>query len=143
MSVLSQRSLNNLKGVNQSLVDVVKRAIEITKQDFMVVQGLRTKEQCYENYGKGRTAAECSAKGVPTQYAKPLEKKVTWLRDPLGSKHAKGKAVDLVAYPIDWNTHSKYVAIADAMRQAAKECGVTMTCGIDWKESTDPGHFEV
>jgi len=33
---LSQRSMQNLSGVHPDLVDVVKRAIEITEQDFSV-----------------------------------------------------------------------------------------------------------
>lgn len=38
---LSQRSLNNLKGVHPDLVKVVRRAIEITEQDFVVIEGIR------------------------------------------------------------------------------------------------------
>ena len=53
--VLSKLSLGRLNGVDANLVKVVQRAIEITPQDFMVVEGVRTKEQCYINYGKGRT----------------------------------------------------------------------------------------
>jgi len=42
---LSQRSLNELQGVNPKLVAVVKRAIEVTEVDFGVTQGLRTLEE--------------------------------------------------------------------------------------------------
>ena len=50
---LSQRSLDRLKGVHPNLVKVVKRAIEISKYDFMVVEGLRTKETQAEYVKKG------------------------------------------------------------------------------------------
>ena len=39
MYKLGSRSLNNLRDVDANLVKVVKRAIEITKQDFTVIEG--------------------------------------------------------------------------------------------------------
>ena len=139
---LSERSLNSLKGVNPNLVKVVERAIELTEQDFLVLEGVRSKEQCYINYGKGRTAAQCSAKGVPIKYAQPNLSKVTWLNNPLASKHVTGNAVDLVPYPINWNTISKFTTISKAMKQAAKELGVDLEWGGDWTKKDYP-HFEL
>ena len=139
---LSERSLNSLKGVNPNLVKVVERAIELTEQDFLVLEGVRSKEQCYINYGKGRTAAQCSAKGVPTKYAQPNLSKVTWLNNPLASKHVTGNAVDLVPSPIDWNTISKFTTISKSMKQAAKELGVDLEWGGDWTKKDYP-HFEL
>ena len=40
---LSKRSLDKLEGVNHNLVNVVHKAIELTKVDFGVVYGLRTR----------------------------------------------------------------------------------------------------
>ncbi len=139
---LSERSLKSLEGVNHNLVKVVERAIELTEQDFLVLEGVRSKEQCYINYGKGRTAAQCSAKGVPTKYAQPSLSKVTWLNNPLASKHVTGNAVDLVPYPINWNTISKFTTISKAMKQAAKELGVDLEWGGDWTKKDYP-HFEL
>ncbi|MFQ6277844.1 M15 family metallopeptidase [Acinetobacter johnsonii] len=149
--VLSKLSLGRLEGVNPALVKVVKRAIEITQQDFLVVEGVRSKEQCYINYGKGRTAAQCIAKGVPASYAQPKLAKVTWLNSPLDSKHVTGKAVDLVPYPVDWNDLSKFDQVAKAMFAAAKELGVSIRWGADWdndgnyreKGEYDSPHFEL
>ncbi|WP_151708791.1 M15 family metallopeptidase [Acinetobacter brisouii] len=140
---LSQSSLGKLTGVDANLQKVIKRAIELTEQDFMVLQGMRTREECSINYGKGRTAQECTAKGVPAQYAQPNLAKVTWLRDPYGSKHTQGKAVDIVPYPLDWNDLSKYQKIATAMKRAASELNVKVTWGGDWATSKDYPHFEV
>ena len=139
---LSERSLKSLKGVNPNLVKVVERAIELTEQDFLVLEGVRSKEQCYINYGKGRTVAQCSAKGVPIKYAQPNLSKVTWLNNPLASKHVTGNAVDLVPYPINWNTISKFTTISKAMKQAAKELGVDLEWGGDWTKKDYP-HFEL
>ena len=139
---LSERSLKSLEGVNPNLVKVVERAIELTEQDFLVLEGVRSKEQCYINYGKGRTAAQCSAKGVPTKYAQPNLSKVTWLNNPLASKHVTGNAVDLVPSPVDWNTISKFTTISKAMKQAAKELGVKLSYGGDWTKKDYP-HWEL
>lgn len=148
---LSQKSLDRLKGVDERLVKVVKRAIQLSSVDFMVLEGVRSKEQCMINYGKGRTAAQCVAKGVPAQYANPSAAKVTWLNDPFASKHVSGKAVDLVPYPVDWNDLKKFDAIAKAMLQAAKELGVPVRWGADWngngkpreRGESDSPHFEI
>lgn len=143
MYKLSNRSLERLNSVDDKLVKVIKRAIEITRQDFAITEGLRSHEQCCINYGKGRTAAQCTSKGVPASYAQPTQSKVTWLNDPFKSKHATGKAVDLVPYPVDWNDLNKFRAIAEAMKQAAKELGINIQWGGDWKTTKDYPHFEV
>ena len=148
---LSQKSLDKMNGVDERLQRVVKRAIQLTKQDFMVLEGVRTREQCMINYGKGRTIAQCVAKGVPAQYANPNAAKVTWLNDPFASKHVTGKAVDLVPYPVDWNDLKKFDAIAQAMLQAAKELGIPIRWGADWdgdgkpreRGESDSPHFEI
>ena len=149
---LSERSLNNLKGVDERLVKIVKRAIEITEQDFVVIEGLRTREQMMINYGKGRTASELAVHGIPASYAKPKEAKVTWLSDPFSSKHGKGLAVDIVPAPVDWSDVSKFDKIAKAMFKAASELGYnTLRWGADWdndgnfreKGETDSPHFEL
>ncbi len=45
MFELSQRSLDRLQGVDERLVKIVSRAIQITDTDFGVIQGLRTEEE--------------------------------------------------------------------------------------------------
>lgn len=139
---LSERSLNNLKGVDERLVKIVKRAIEITEQDFVVIEGLRTKEQMMINYGKGRTASELAVHGIPASYAKPKEAKVTWLSDPFSSKHGKGLAVDIVPNPVDWSDISKFKKINEAMQASAKEFGIKLSYGGDWKNKDYP-HWEL
>ena len=42
---LSQRSLDRLEGVKPDLINVVKRAIELTTIDFGVIEGVRTEER--------------------------------------------------------------------------------------------------
>ena len=149
---LSERSLNNLEGVDERLVKIVKRAIEVTEQDFIVIEGLRTREQMMINYGKGRTASQLAVHGIPASYAKPKEAKVTWLSNPFSSKHGKGLAVDIVPNPVDWSDVSKFDKIAKAMFKASSELGYnTLRWGADWdddgnfreKGETDSPHFEL
>ena len=115
--VLGKRSLKSLRGVDPLLVKVVKRAIEITKQDFMVLEGVRTLERQRELVARGASKT-------------------------LRSRHLTGDAVDLVVWndTIDWNDIAGYKAIGAAMLQAAKELGVTLRWGADW--DSDGDHYD-
>lgn len=161
--ILGSASRARLAGVHPRLVAVVERAIQIAAVDFKVIEGVRTDEQCYVNYGKGRTAAELRVKGVPApeRYARPGERKVTWLTQPLNSMHRKkadgyGHAVDLLPAPYDWSTEAAdgsnpFDTVAKAMLAAADELGVAIRWGKDWnrngrpgeKGETDSPHFEL
>ncbi|MGQ7247216.1 M15 family metallopeptidase [Halomonas sp. V046] len=117
---LSNRSLKRLQGVNADLVMVVRRAIDITEVDFGVTEGLRSKER-----QKRLVAAGAS----------------TTMR----SRHLTGHAVDLAAYldgDVSWDW-PLYYKIADAMKAAAKELGVPIEWGGDWKTFKDGPHFQL
>ena len=106
---LSQRSLDRLAGVRPELKAVVLRAIELTKVDFGVSEGLRSREtqEQYVKAGKSQT---------------------------MKSKHLTGEAVDLVAYVgsnVSWELNL-YDDIADATAQAAREVGVPIRWGAAW-----------
>lgn len=153
---LSKASLAKLEGVHPNLVKLVKRAIEITTVDFKVIEGVRSKERAFINWGKGRTAEELRAHNVPTEYAKPKAAKVTWVKNPLGTKHliqADGfsHAVDLLPAPYDWKDLAPFDAVADAMTRAGVELGIRFRWGADWdadgnpreRGETDNPHFEI
>jgi len=106
---LSNRSLSRLEGVDPSLVNVVKRAIELTKVDFGVSEGLRTIERQKELVAQGASQT-------------------------MASKHIEGRAVDLVAYigsRVSWELNL-YDDIADAMRLAAIEQNAAIRWGAAW-----------
>lgn len=119
---LSQKSLDRLKGVNANLAKVVKRAIEISEYDFMVVEGLRSLE----------TQKEYVKKGVSKT---------------LNSYHLTGHAVDLAPLEngaIDWNNKKgQFDAVVKAMKQASRELGIAIECGSDWKSFVDKPHFQI
>jgi len=112
MYKLSQRSLDRLDGVKPELVDVVKRAIELTTIDFGVVQGLRTEEEQKALVEKGASKT-------------------------MKSKHLTGDAVDLMAYIGGrgcWELNV-YDEIADAVKAAAEELGTPIRWGAAWTVS--------
>lgn len=150
---LGDESRARLANVHPDLVRVVERAITMTPQDFKVLEGVRTPERQRELYGQGRTAKELAKVGLPPHLAKPSARIVTWT---LNSNHFKqadgfGHAVDLVPFPVDWESLVKFDAIAKAMFDAAKAENVAIRWGADWdrdgkprerKESDSP-HFEL
>ena len=119
---LSQRSLDKLKGVDSNLVDVTKRAIELTKVDFGVIYGMRTEEEQAKLVASGKSQT-------------------------MKSNHLIGRAVDLMAY-VDgkgcWELNV-YDDLCDAMKAAAEELDVAVKWGAAWSEGdirTYPGTAE-
>lgn len=129
MPTLSQRSLDKLKGVHPDLIRVVKRAITITSQDFLITCGVRTPAEQRRLYAQGRTTPG---------------PKVTWtlISNHFVKSDGYGHAVDLCPYPVDWTDLRKFDAITRAMKQAAKDVGVVIVAGADWKTPDRP-HFEL
>ena len=112
---LSKRSLARLEGVDDRMVRVVKRAIELTTIDFGVTEGVRTLEtqKKYVAAGKSQTM---NSKHLP-------------------QSDGYGHAVDLVAYvgsQVSWEMNL-YDNIADAMKLAAIEEGVPIRWGAAWQ----------
>lgn len=120
MFKLSDRSLGRLKGVHPDLVRVVQHAIEISKIDFTVLEGVRTlaTQRKYFSAGKTRT---------------------------MNSRHLTGHAVDLapvVNGEISWDW-KHFKPLADAMKAAALAQGVRITWGGDWVTFKDGPHWEL
>jgi peptidoglycan L-alanyl-D-glutamate endopeptidase CwlK len=123
---LNAASEKKLIGVKPALVKVVRRAAEISKQPFQVVQGVRTLAQQRALYASGRTKPG------------PI---VTWT---LKSKHIGGNAIDfacLVGGRISWQ-EKHYPAVGRAMKLAAAELKTKIIWGGDWKRR-DWGHVEL
>ena len=117
---LGKRSKERLKGVHPDLVRVVERAIEITDIDFGVLEGLRTSERQKQLVAAGASRT-------------------------MRSRHLTGHAVDLGAwvdgeFRWDWPLYHK---ISKAVKQAAKELGVPIEWGGDWKSFKDGPHWQL
>ena len=116
----SSRSLCNLEGVHPDLVAVAHRALEITEIDFLVTEGLRTREKQIElvRAGASRTTR---------------------------SRHLTGHAIDVAAWVVgevrwDWPL---YEELSRAFKQAAFELKVPIVWGGDWKSFRDGPHYEL
>lgn len=115
---LGKRSTDNLKGVHEDLVRVVRRALELSPVDFTVIEGLRTPERQAELMKQGFTRT-------------------------LKSRHIIGQAVDIVPLPVDWNNPAPFRLVAEAMKKAAAELGVRITWGGDWRTFKDLPHYQI
>jgi len=120
MFVFSKRSENNLLGVHPDLVKVVRRALEVSKVDFAVIEGLRTPE-------RQRKLVEAGASRT------------------LNSRHLTGHAVDLAPYiagQIRWDWPA-FTPLLTAMRFAATELNIPVIHGADWTTFRDGPHHEL
>lgn len=115
---LGERSKRNLEGVHPDLVKVVERAIKLTEQDFTVIEGIRTVERQRELLKQGFTKT-------------------------MNSRHLTGHAVDIAPYPINWDNKDRFIEVSKFVKQAAKELGVAIVWGGDWKGSWDMPHYEL
>ena len=120
MFALSERSEQRLSGVHPDLQKVVRLALKKNLIDFAVIEGLRTRERQAELLSKGASKT-------------------------LNSRHITGHAVDLapvIGGEIRWDWPPFY-KIAEAMKAAAKELGVAIVWGGDWRTFKDGPHFEL
>lgn len=145
-----------LTDVDPALITIIKRAVAKVPFDVTVIEGVRSDEQCYINFGKGRTPAECIKGNCPVKYSNPKAAKITWLNHALSCNHRKkpgsyGKAVDL--FPGTWEvkTGGAYDVLKAAVFAEAKVAGVKLRWGADWNQNgrcrehgeTDNPHFEL
>lgn len=114
---LGPKSLMNLKGVHPDLQRVVERAISISESDFTVLEGLRTLERQKTLLAAGKSKT-------------------------LHSRHITGHAVDITPFPISWDWKD-YPPIEKAMKQAAKDLGIDLEWGGDWKSFPDAPHWQL
>lgn len=120
--MLDDVSKNRLQGVHPDLVKVVWRAAEICGEEypFRITEGLRDIKRQRKLVASGKSQT-------------------------LKSRHLTGHAIDFVplldGQPAwDW---PGFYPIADAFKQAAKELGVAIVWGGDWRTFKDGPHIEL
>ena len=118
--VLTERDLKRMEGVDPRLVEIVKRAAQLTTVQFIVTEGLRTRERQKQLVAAGASRT-------------------------MNSRHIIGQAVDVAAVVNgqvrwDWPLYPK---IAEAFKKAAAELGYRITWGGDWKSFRDGPHFQI
>lgn len=117
---LSERSHQRLQGVHPDLQRVVLLAATLTDTDFIITEGLRTVERQRQLVAKGASQT-------------------------MNSRHITGHAVDLAATvdgEVRWDW-PLYHRLAAAMKEAARQLGIRMVWGGDWRSFKDGPHFEL
>jgi peptidoglycan L-alanyl-D-glutamate endopeptidase CwlK len=118
--VFGSVSKKRLEGVHPDLVKVMELAIKRSPVDFSIIEGMRTLA----------TQKKYLAAGATTT---------------LNSRHLTGHAVDIAPYVNgkirwDWPLYHK---IAPVIKEAAKELGIPIEWGGDWKRFKDGPHFQL
>ncbi|WP_234111457.1 M15 family metallopeptidase [Chryseobacterium sp. R2A-55] len=141
---LGQRSLANLQGVHPDLVKVMKAAIVNSPVDFTITEGLRTTKRQQELFAQGRTTP-----GVKVTNADGVKNLSNHQDEADGRKDGLGQAVDL--YPFfegkvqvnHKDTIARLKDIAAHIKKTAKDLGIKIVWGGDWKSPYDPPHFQL
>lgn len=123
--ILSQKSLTKLEGAHPDLVRVVKRAAALSSIDFTVLEVLRTAARQKELVAKG------ASKTMKSRH--------------LPGADGKSRAVDIA--PLDGGQVSwawpMYHKLAPIIKQAAKDEGVPIEWGGDWRTFKDGPHWQL
>ena len=117
----SSKSLKNLEGVHCDLVEVMHRAIKITKIDFAVVEGLRTESRQRQLVEEGFSTT-------------------------LNSRHLTGHAVDIIPYhngKASYQHWPAFYTLAEYVKQASRELQIPVDWGGDWKSFPDGPHYQL
>lgn len=117
---LAPRSIKCLEGVHPDIAAVVRRADELGAR-FHITCGLRTVEEQAELFSEGKSRT-------------------------MNSRHLTGHAVDFVVARSGGGVsydHKDMAACAAIFKQAAKELGIAIEWGGDWKSFVDTPHIEL
>lgn len=123
----SSRSEGNMRDVHPDLVLVMREALRISKVDFGITQGVRTKKQQREKLIANATGT-LNSRHIPEN-----------------NQCGDACAVDVAAYiggSITWRWH-EYEIIAQAVFRAAIKLGVQVEWGGFWKFPHDGVHFQL
>jgi len=121
---LSEKSLAKLSGAHPDLQKVIKRAADLSSIDFTILEVVRTVARQKELVANGASR--------------------TMRSRHLASADGKSRAVDIA--PTDGGQVSwawpLYHKLAPIIKQAAKELGVAIEWGGDWKWADGP-HWQL
>ena len=146
--VLSEASIEKMKGVHPKLIELMKKAISDSPYDFKIIQGLRTAAYQNELYQQGRTKP-----GKIVTKLDGYNKKSNHQAKADGYGHAVDIAVcgyydgngNCVKCTTDAEMfdNKKLVEISGHVKAVAKEMGMEIVWGGDWKTLYDTPHYEL
>ena len=118
--IFGDRSISRMAGLHPDLKKVMNQAILATDLDFTVLEGLRTLERQKQMVETGASTT-------------------------LNSRHLDGHAVDIAPFvggEVRWDW-PLYYRLAVIVKAAAKEVGVPIEWGGDWKTFKDGPHWQL
>lgn len=121
----SQRSLERLSACHKDLQKVAHRALELSKHDFGITEGLRTIERQKELFESGAST---------TMNSRHLE-----------NENGVSEALDIGVYiesGLTWEI-GYYRQVAQAFFDAAIELGIPIEWGGLWRTFVDGPHFQL
>jgi peptidoglycan L-alanyl-D-glutamate endopeptidase CwlK len=121
MRKYSARSLESLRGIHPDLRRVIDRALQDSPLDFIVIEGVRSKERQSQLMASGASKT-------------------------MNSRHLTGHAVDLLPIGLDGRPAFDwplYDQLGPAVEAAARAEGVKITWGGRWSKFKDGPHFEL
>ena len=125
----SQRSLNNLKNVDERLVKICNELIK--RVNFTVIEGHRSLERQKELFDKGFSKIDGISKKGKHNYSPSL-------------------AIDIIPYkkglnPFDGTKESEkmFNDLAVEFKKVAKELNIKIVWGGDWVSFRDLPHFQL
>lgn len=146
--VLSDASIEKMKGVHPKLIELMKKAISDSPYDFKIIQGLRTAAYQNELYQQGRTRP-----GKIVTKLDGYNRKSNHQAKADGYGHAVDIAVcghydqngNYVKCTTDAEMfdNKKLVEISRHVKAMAKEMGLDIVWGGDWKTLYDTPHYEL
>ena len=119
--IFGSRSLKNMTGIHPDLRLVLDKALQDSPLDFVVIEGLRTKERQKQLVASGASKT-------------------------MNSRHITGHAVDLLPIGLDGKpafVWPLYDQLGPAVKKAAADLGIELDWGGDWKKFKDGPHFEL
>lgn len=114
------RSKREMEGIHPDLRKVADLAIKYSPYDFVITDGKRTVAEQRQHVKNGASKT-------------------------MKSRHLTGHAIDYAAIvnnKVTWNVQYM-TAISEAFKRAAKELGIPIDWGGDWKSFKDTPHIEL
>ena len=146
MFSFGEQSLKKLEGVHKDLVKVMKLAIINSPYDFKITNGVRTSAEQYALYCQGRTVL-IDKKGNKLKKVTNCDG-ITKKSNHQAKADGFGYAVDIALLnpnnpkEVIWNDIAMYTKVANHILKIAKEQGVEIKWGGNWKDFKDYPHFE-
>lgn len=120
MAKYSKKSIERIEECDEKLQLIAYELIH--RMDVMVLCGHRNKADQNKAFDTGKSR----------------------LRWPNGKHNSfPSKAIDIAPYPIDWNNLGRFKVMCNHVEQIAKELGIKVRMGRDFKSLVDWPHVEL